>query len=145
MLKANRLIDFDGNKLVKEAFEKHFTDFHTIVIGKVVKVFDDDADGIPHQRFLLQIPGSEQTVLVIHNLEYADRLHLELGDIYRVSGEYVWNRHGGMMHVTHHDPFKQFRDGSAEVIVEKHPNPTPTDRPPKPLEDDQLPYEHIRL
>lgn len=145
MLHPNRLIDFEGNRLVKQAFEKRFSNFHTVIIGKVIHLYDDDIEGTPHQRFILKLPGSEQTVLVAHNLLYGDRLHVGVGDVFRISGEYVWNRHGGMIHATHPDPMKNFKDGSVEILVETHPNPQPTELTPATPQDESLGYQRTRL
>ncbi|NTV31356.1 DUF3465 domain-containing protein [candidate division WWE3 bacterium] len=145
MLHPNRLIDFDGNRLAKQAFEQRFSNIHTVIIGKVTKIYDDDVEGTPHQRFVLQLPGTEQTILVAHNLLYGERLHVAIGDVFRISGEYVWNRHGGMIHATHHDPMEKFKEGSAEILVETHPNPQPTARIPAIATVAAPPYQSTHL
>ncbi len=127
-----RLANYDGNKIVKQAYKKHITDFHITIIGKIIKVLPDDTIGIPHQRFVVQIPMSDQTVLVVHNLDYGKRLHLAEGDTLKISGKYVWNRHGGLIHLTHHDPNRKFEPGAAVIINEIHANPKPTVTPPRP-------------
>ncbi|TZF85112.1 DUF3465 domain-containing protein [Cognatilysobacter lacus] len=71
--------------------------------GTVVRVLPDDANGSPHQRFLLALGGG--TVLVAHNVELAPRLDgLAVGDTVGFRGEYVWTPKGGTLHWTHHDP-----------------------------------------
>jgi hypothetical protein len=126
-----RLADYDGNKIVTHAYKNHITDFHISVIGRVTKVLPDDTIGIPHQRFLIQLPQSNQTILVVHNLDYGKRLHLEADDVMKVTGEYVWNQHGGLIHLTHHDPNRAFEPGSAAIIEEIHADPKPTVTPPR--------------
>ncbi len=125
-IQHTRIRDYDGNKLVKEAYKKHYTDFHISVIGEVINVLPDDTIGIPHQRFILQLPGSDQTILVVHNLDFGKRLHVGEHDIIRVTGEYVWNQHGGLIHLTHYDPYGTFEPGAVKVLKETHANPTPT-------------------
>lgn len=123
------LANYDGNKIVEKAYATHQTDFHISIIGEIIKVLPDDTIGIPHQRFLVRLPESKQTVLIVHNLDYGDRLHVAKGDIMKITGEYVWNQHGGLIHLTHHDPNQQFKPGSAEIIREIHANPQPTATP----------------
>lgn len=121
--------DYDGNKLVKEAFESKYTDFFITIIGEVIEVLPEDTVGLPHQRFIVKIPNSKQTILIAHNLEYGPRLHTEIGDTLMISGEYVWNQHGGLMHLTHRNPNGNFEEGWVKVIDEIHtePKPTPVD------------------
>lgn len=72
--------------------------------GKVIKVLPDDTRGSQHQRFLLRL-GSNQTVLVAHNIDLASRLqNLHAGDTVRFKGIYEWNDQGGVVHWTHRDP-----------------------------------------
>lgn len=118
--------DYDGNKLVQEAFKKKYTDFFITVMGTVVDVLPEDLEPPTHQRFLIKIPGTSQTILIAHNLQYGPRLHLKEGDTLLVSGEYVWNQHGGLMHLTHRNPNGNFQEGWVEIVKEVHNNPKPT-------------------
>lgn len=77
--------------------------FWTTVQGKVVKVLSDDREGDQHQRFLLAI-APDITLLVAHNIDLAPRIPVQTGGTATVSGEYVWNNRGGVLHWTHHDP-----------------------------------------
>jgi hypothetical protein len=73
-------------------------------IGTVVRVLADDNDGSRHQRFILEL-GSEQTLLVAHNIDLAPRIpSLSKGDTVAFYGEYETNQQGGVIHWTHHDP-----------------------------------------
>jgi hypothetical protein len=77
--------------------------FWTTVQGTVVKNLRDDREGNPHQRFLLEI-APDITLLVAHNIDLAKRVPVQEGEQLTVSGEYVWNNRGGVLHWTHHDP-----------------------------------------
>ena len=72
--------------------------------GHVVRVLPDDTEGSRHQRFIVRL-ASGQTLLIAHNIDIAQRVSaLEVGDLIEFSGEYDWDRQGGVIHWTHHDP-----------------------------------------
>lgn len=71
--------------------------------GVVVRLLADDRDDSPHQRFVIDT-GARQTLLIVHNLELAERLPLGIGDRVRVRGVYEWSDLGGLVHWTHGDP-----------------------------------------
>ena len=92
--------------------------FWTTVQGKVVKVLQDDRDGSQHQRFLLALTP-DITLLVAHNIDLAQRIPVQEGGTATVSGEYVWNNRGGVLHWTHHDP-KGRRGGWIEYAGKRY-------------------------
>lgn len=71
--------------------------------GIVVRLLADDHDDSRHQRFIIDT-GAQQTLLIAHNLELAERVPLGIGDRVRVRGVYEWNDLGGLVHWTHRDP-----------------------------------------
>jgi len=72
--------------------------------GTVSRLLPDDLNAPRHQRFIVEL-ASGQTLLMTHNIDLAPRINgLEVGDIIRFKGEYVWNEKGGVIHWTHHDP-----------------------------------------
>jgi uncharacterized protein DUF3465 len=89
---------------VQTAYVNKQSDLQIQGTGVVKKVLRDDRKGSQHQRFILQT-SPEQTVLVAHNIDVADRLPgLKQGDTVRFYGEYEWTDQGGVIHWTHHDP-----------------------------------------
>ncbi|HNP37504.1 MAG TPA: DUF3465 domain-containing protein [Woeseiaceae bacterium] len=71
--------------------------------GFVCRLLSDDAEGSPHQRFVIEIAG-KQTLLIAHNIDLAERVPLGMGDRIRFRGMYEYNDLGGLVHWTHHDP-----------------------------------------
>ena len=89
---------------IATAFANEQSDIQVQGQGVVKKVLPDDTKGLQHQKFILQT-SPDQTVLVAHNIDLADRLPgLKKGDTVEFYGEYEWTTQGGVMHWTHHDP-----------------------------------------
>ena len=87
-----------------EAYENQASDLQVRGSGVVEKILADDTKGTRHQRFILAME-SGQTLLVAHNIDLAPRIaDLKVGDRVAFFGEYEWNRKGGVIHWTHHDP-----------------------------------------
>ena len=68
-----------------------------------MQLLSDDDDGEWHQRLILDA-GGNQTLLIAHNLDVADRVPVSLGDRLSVRGIFEWNDLGGLVHWTHRDP-----------------------------------------
>lgn len=80
-------------------------------IGTVIKIFADDLKGNKHQRFTLRL-NNQKSVLVIHNIDIAPKINnLHIGDTVEFMGLYQWNKLGGMIHWTHHDPHGKHPSG----------------------------------
>jgi hypothetical protein len=68
--------------------------------AQVVRLLREDDEGLPHQKFLLRLSNGT-TVLVAHDIKTAPRVPLNVGDMIRIHGEYIWNAKGGLIHWTH--------------------------------------------
>ena len=89
---------------VAKLFQQHKSGVQVQASGVVSKILPDDTKGSRHQRFILQLADG-MTVLIAHNIDLAPRLEgLKVGDDVTVFGEYEWNKKGGIIHWTHHDP-----------------------------------------
>jgi hypothetical protein len=88
--------------------------------GKVVKLLADDNRGSRHQKFIVRI-DHDLTVLIAHNIDLAPRVKgLRKGDTISFYGEYEWNKKGGVVHWTHHDPAKHHPDGWIQFNGKKY-------------------------
>lgn len=93
----------DAPSAIEEAYAARSSELEITCAGRVSRILSDDAEGTPHQRFVVGV-GADRTVLVAHNLELAARVPLALGDSVEIRGVYEWNDQGGVIHWTHHDP-----------------------------------------
>lgn len=92
------------NPELQHAFDQGLSDIWLQGTGEVIKLLPDDNHGSRHQRFLLKV-NLTQTLLIAHNIDLANRLDsLAVGDQVEFYGEYEWNKKGGVLHWTHHDP-----------------------------------------
>jgi hypothetical protein len=93
-----------GEQQLADAFNRQLSDVQVSGSGQVIKVLADDTKGSRHQKFILKL-SSGQTLLVAHNIDLAPRIEgLRAGDNVKFYGEYEWNKLGGVLHWTHHDP-----------------------------------------
>ena len=89
---------------IEEAFRNRKSNIHVEGEGVVTRILPDDQEGSRHQKFIVRLP-SGLTILIAHNIDIAPRVEdLTEGDTIRFRGEYVWNKEGGLIHQTHHDP-----------------------------------------
>lgn len=90
--------------LIAEAFRSGRSNVQLGGEGRVERILPDDNEGSRHQKFLLELE-SGHTLLISHNIDLAPRIeHLREGERLEFYGEYEWNKKGGVIHWTHHDP-----------------------------------------
>jgi hypothetical protein len=105
-----------ANATVDRAFADHRSEIEVTAEGAVTRLLSDDSGPSgTHQRFILQVKGSAQTLLIENNIDIGKRVPLVTGDAVVVHGEYIWNEQGGLIHFTHHDPDHSHEDGWIEV------------------------------
>lgn len=89
---------------VEQARQQQLHDVQVLGSGIVERLLADDLKGSRHQRIIVREP-SGATLLVVHNIDLAPRIDgIKLGDKLSYFGEYIWNKKGGLVHWTHHDP-----------------------------------------
>ena len=105
-----------GNAAVQSDFAEHRSKVEVTADGQVTRVLTDEhgPEGT-HQRFIVQLTGLTQTVLVDNNVDIGRRAPVAVGDTVTVHGEYVWNDQGGLIHFTHHDPEHTHEGGWIDV------------------------------
>ena len=94
---------------VKAYFDKGISDVQVKVFGRVEKQLADDNKGSRHQKFILK--SNNMSILIVHNIDVAERVPLVEGDYVWVYGEYEWNEKGGLIHWTHRDSKGSHPDG----------------------------------
>lgn len=95
----------------EQLFQQQKSDVQLEVHATVEKILSDDTKGRRHQRFIIKL-ASGHTILVAHNIDIAARVsHLKVGDKINIYGEYEWNKKGGVLHWTHHDPAQKHPTG----------------------------------
>lgn len=98
-----------SDQQVLDAQSKGLSKVHVTFRAVVYKLLPDDTTGIPHQKFLLRL-SNNSTVLIAHNTRLGPYLNIQPGDVVDVSGEYVWNKKGGLVHYTHPST-SRFKEG----------------------------------
>ena len=104
------------NAAIERAYVEKRSTIQVTAQGAVTRVLEDDS-GPPdvHQRFIIRLAGSTQTVLVENNVTIGQRAPVIQGSDVLVHGEYVWNDQGGLIHFTHHDPAHTHEGGWIEL------------------------------
>lgn len=96
---------------LKQAFNNQQSDLQIQGSGTVIRILPDDNKGSKHQKFILRLQN-KQTLLVSHNIDLAPRIErLSVGEQIEFYGEYEWNKKGGVIHWTHHDPANRHANG----------------------------------
>src|SRR5512135_3693232 len=103
------------NAAIARAFADHRSNVEVTADGLVERLLSDETSetGV-HQRFILTLRGSTQTLLITNNVSIGKRVPVAAGDSLLVHGEYVWNDQGGLVHFTHHDPERSHEGGWIE-------------------------------
>ena len=104
------------NAAVERAYAERRSTVEVTAQGVVTRVLEDDGgpSGV-HQRFIIRLASSAQTVLVENNVTIGQRAPVLQRKDVLVHGEYVWNDQGGLIHFTHHDPARTHEGGWIEV------------------------------
>lgn len=103
-----------GQDQVIAAQDQHAIKQQVTFTAPVKKLLPDDRQGSKHQKFLLALDNGS-TILVAHNIDLAPYLPIQPGTIINISGEYIWNRKGGLVHFTHRATRRGHMGGWVEV------------------------------
>jgi len=100
------------NAAVENDYAEHRSTVEVTAQGVVTAVLTDDTGPSGrHQRFIIRLAGSTQTVLIDNNVDVGQRVPVAPSDDVTVHGEYIWNDQGGLIHYTHHDPAPNHEGG----------------------------------
>jgi hypothetical protein len=104
------------NASVERAFAEHRSQIEVTAEGSVARLLTDESGPSgTHQRFIVRLATSTQTLLIDNNVSIGRRVPVAPGDAVIVHGEYVWNEQGGLIHFTHHDPAHTHEGGWIEL------------------------------
>jgi len=109
------------NAAVERDYAERRSTVEVTAEGVVTSVLADDSgpSGM-HQRFIIRLAGSTQTVLVDNNVTIGQRAPVSPGNDVIVHGEYVWNDQGGLIHFTHHDPAPAHEGGWIDLKGQRY-------------------------
>jgi len=105
-----QLVPLLDDSAVLTAQAQHAIQVEVNVTAKVKKILREDTQGLPHQRFLIELSNGS-TVLIAHDLKMAPAVPISPGDIVSIRGEYIWNKLGGLIHWTHHSDTPKHENG----------------------------------
>ncbi len=108
-----------SNQAIYEAFLNKKSNVQVYGQGVIQKLLPDDNHDIRHQKIIVQL-SENHTVLIAHNIDLAPRADVKKGEKISFYGEYEWNRKGGVVHWTHHDPGGKHVDGWIEIKGKKY-------------------------
>lgn len=101
----------ESDQILQDAYGNKISGLQVKGKGEVTRLLSDDTDGDQHQRFIVTL-DSGQTLLVAHNIDIAGRIDvIATGNTIKFYGVYEWNKEGGVVHWTHHDPAGRHIDG----------------------------------
>jgi len=100
------------NAAVERDYAEHRSTVEVTAQGIVTSVLaDETGPSGRHQRFIIRLAGSTQTLLIDNNVDVGQRVPVAPSDDVTVHGEYIWNEQGGLIHYTHHDPAPDHEGG----------------------------------
>ncbi len=108
-----------SDERVIQAQQEHLQKVQVTFSARVKKLLKDDLVGEQHQKFLV-ILSNGTTVLVAHNISMAPRVPLQAGDTVTLSGEFIWNKKGGVLHWTHKSDTVNHQSGWIEYAGQRY-------------------------
>lgn len=100
-----------SDRKLGRAFDRKQGEFFVRFRAMLLRKLPTDNRGIRHQQFLVEL-STGQTLLIAHNIDLAPRVKgLRRNTAIRIFGEYIWNREGGIIHLTHRNTSDRGPDG----------------------------------
>ena len=109
----------DDSEQIRQAFQQRGSNLLVETEATVVRIFPDIEDTRTYQQFRVRLPNGHE-LMVMHDLDQALRVPLDVHDSIRLRGEYDWTSRGGVIHWTHDDPERQREGGWIELQGKKY-------------------------
>jgi hypothetical protein len=94
--------------------DRRDVDFVEAANVTVVKILPDDTQGLPHQKWVIQL-SSGAKVNAVYNSDMGARIPVKIGDKMALGGQFKMTEIGPLIHWLHYDPRGQRPDGYVEL------------------------------
>jgi hypothetical protein len=109
----------DDSDQIHRAFQHRNSNLLVETEATVVRIYPDIEDTRTYQQFRVRLPNGHE-LMVMHDLDQALRVPLDVNDAIRLRGEYDWTSRGGVIHWTHDDPERKREGGWIEMGGKKY-------------------------
>jgi hypothetical protein len=77
---------------------------HGVYQAVVTELLPDDRDGLPHQRFMIELVNnrfSNEEIMVAHNIDHSPRVPVRIGAQLELKGDFILSASPKVLHWTH--------------------------------------------
>lgn len=104
----------NDSDLVRAVNDRRNVNFVEAANVTVVEILPDDTQGLPHQKWVVQL-SSGAKVNAVYNSDMGARIPVKIGAKMALGGEFKMTNIGPLIHWLHYDPRGQRPDGYVEM------------------------------
>ena len=108
--------DGDLIRAVRDNKNVHFVEASQVT---VVRLLPDDTQGNLHQKWFIRLSNGAR-VYCVYNIDFAEKVPLDLYDVVNVGGHFVAAEKGPLLHWLHEDPKRRRPDGFVELHGQRY-------------------------